>query len=167
MNISINTWTRGTPFRVWAHHTCIKVVSKYERQSHSTFCFKQTHKPHLSICTVNGPHKTHFFHRDLCSALIESNKVLCCRSQKIDLETLYSYFLPMLRSSWTEAYSSIPGHRNHVFDPASVFLSTHSWSLLFVCWVDKTRTVKPLRRFHSWILNFTSTQPASVVSINL
>jgi len=25
---------------------------------------------------------------------------------------------------------------------------------LFVCWVNKTRVVKPLRRFHSWILSF-------------
>ena len=99
MNISINTWTRGTPFRVWAHHTCIKVVSKYERQSHSTFCFKQTHKPHLSICTVNRPHKTHFFHRDLCSALIESNKVLCCRSQKVDMDSFVSHFLK-INISW-------------------------------------------------------------------
>ena len=99
MNISRNKWTRGTPFRVWAHHTCIKVVSKYERQSHSTFCFKQTHKPHLSICTVNGPHKTHFFHRDLCSALIESNKVLCCRSQKVDMDSFVSHFLK-INISW-------------------------------------------------------------------
>ena len=99
MNISKNTWTRGTPFSLWAHHTCIKVVSKYERQSHSTFCFKQTHKPHLSICTVNRPHKTHFFHRDLCSALIESNKVLCCRSQKVDMDSFVSHFLK-INISW-------------------------------------------------------------------
>ena len=26
------------------------------------------------------------------------------------------------------SYSRVPGHRNHVFDPASVFLSTHRWS---------------------------------------
>mgnify|MGYP004202308837 CR=1 FL=1 len=97
--IYIYTWTRGTPFRVWAHHTCIKIVSKYERQSHSTFCFKQTHKPHLSICTVNKPHKTHFFHRDLCSALIESNKVLCCRSQKVDMDSFVSHFLK-INISW-------------------------------------------------------------------
>ena len=31
---------------------------------------------------------------------------------------------------------------------------------LFVCWVNKTRAVKPLRRFHSWILSFTQDGPA-------
>ena len=31
---------------------------------------------------------------------------------------------------------------------------------LFVCLVDKTRVVKPLRHFHSWILSFTQDGPA-------
>ena len=31
---------------------------------------------------------------------------------------------------------------------------------MFVCWVNKTRAVKPLRRFHSWILSFTQDGPA-------
>ena len=52
-----------------------------------------------SICTVNKPHKTHFFHRDLCSALIESNKVLCCRSQKVDMDSFVSHFLK-INISW-------------------------------------------------------------------
>ena len=39
----------------------------------------------------------------------------------------------------------------------------HGGSLddLFVCWVNKTRAVKPLRHFHSWRLSFTQDGPAS------
>ena len=33
---------------------------------------------------------------------------------------------------------------------------------LFVCWVNKTRRVKPLRRFHSWRLSFTQDGPAFI-----
>ena len=36
----------------------------------------------------------------------------------------------------------------------------HSEECLFVCWVNKTRAVKPLRSFHSWILSFTLDGPA-------
>ena len=34
---------------------------------------------------------------------------------------------------------------------------------MFVCLVDKTRAVKPLRRFHSWILSFTQDGPACML----
>ena len=42
-------------------------------------------------------------------------------------------------------------------------LSHSKWSVLiclFVCWVNKTRAVKPLRCFHSWTLSFTQDGPA-------
>jgi len=34
---------------------------------------------------------------------------------------------------WKIDYRVIPEHRNHVFDPASVFLSTHWWSQHLAC----------------------------------
>lgn len=54
--------------------------------------------------TVHGQHESHFLHRDLCCALIESNKVLCCGSQKVDLDSFVSHFLK-INISW----KNIPG----------------------------------------------------------
>ena len=41
---------------------------------------------------------------------------------------VYSSHLCIYFWADTVIYRVIPGHRNHVFDPASVFLSTHWWS---------------------------------------
>ena len=38
---------------------------------------------------------------------------------------------------------------------ASQFCIAHSMFVCLFVWLNKTRTVKPLRRFHSWSLSFT------------
>ena len=45
------------------------------------------------------------------------------------------------------------------------FWSCHSWFVCLFVWVDKTRAVKPLRRFHSWTLSFTQDGPALFVCL--
>ena len=40
------------------------------------------------------------------------------------------------------------------------YTDTESPLFLFVCFIDKTRTVKPQGRSHSWILSFTQDGPA-------
>ena len=58
----------------------------------------------------------------------------------------------MVPSDWDLALTCIcgPNFRSTSSENSPVFL--------FVClfvWLNKTRTVKPLRRFHSWSLSFT------------
>ena len=62
----------------------------------------------------------------------------------------------MVPSDWDLALKCVCGPN---FTSFKIGESPILLACLFV-WLNKTRTVKPLRRFHSWILSFTQDSPA-------
>ena len=61
---------------------------------------------------------------------------------------------------WDPLTSTWPVLLQQMFWDKKVILSFFVGVCLFVCFIDKTRTVKPQGHFHSWILSFTQDGPA-------